>query len=81
MALCSKIEPKYLPKYMLYQWLADLSARETNFFSCNVALGDPNELAHPVVNSAPQRRRSPVEGGSIHRVYHGYHTAGMKSSF
>jgi hypothetical protein len=30
--------------------------------------GDPDEQAHPVVNSAPQRRRSPVEGGSIHFI-------------
>jgi hypothetical protein len=28
----------------------------------------PNERCHPVVNSAPQWRRSPVEGGSIHVV-------------
>ncbi len=27
---------------------------------------DPNEKAHPVVNSAPQRRRSPMGGGPIH---------------
>ena len=29
---------------------------------------DPDELAHPVVNSAPQRPRTPVEGGSTHVV-------------
>jgi nitronate monooxygenase len=29
-------------------------------------LGDPDELAHPVVNGVPQRRRSPVEGESTH---------------
>ena len=34
----------------------------------NGTTGDPNESPHPVVNSAPQRRRSPVEGGSIHVV-------------
>jgi hypothetical protein len=28
--------------------------------------GDPDGQGHPVVNSAPQRRRSPVEGESIH---------------
>ena len=28
--------------------------------------GDPDERVHPVVNGAPQRRRSPVEGESIH---------------
>jgi len=28
------------------------------------SFGDPNEQALPVVNSAPLRRRSPVEGGS-----------------
>ena len=34
----------------------------------NGVRGDPNNSAHPPVNSAPQRRRSPVEGGSTHVV-------------
>src|ERR1700693_526404 len=40
-----------------------------NSWGCNTdSSGDPDEQAHPVVNSAPQRRRSPVEGGSTHVV-------------
>jgi hypothetical protein len=31
-----------------------------------VQIGDPNERAHPLVNGAPQRRRSPMGGGPIH---------------
>src|SRR5260370_40739630 len=32
----------------------------------NGTTGEPNESPHPVVNSAPQRRRSPMGGGPIH---------------
>src|SRR6267142_7243506 len=32
----------------------------------NGTTGDPDKLAHPVVNGAPQRRRSPMGGGPIH---------------
>jgi len=32
------------------------------------SIDDPDEQGHPDVNSAPQRRRSPMEGGSIHIV-------------
>src|SRR6185295_16406877 len=39
-------------------------ARALTIRGLSKSFGDPNELAHPRVNSAPQRRRSPVEGGS-----------------
>jgi len=32
----------------------------------NGTTGDPDERGHPLVNSAPQRRRSPMGGGPIH---------------
>jgi hypothetical protein len=45
-----------------------LALLDAKAFQRNLETGDPDELAHPVVNSAPQRPRSPAVGGSTHVV-------------